>query len=92
MTFPVCIVVVFNVSSATPITPTTFFPSSFVKSYFIAYPGIEEGTSKSPRWIGPFSNDTFIGTRPTSAMTAVFSVFPLPTIIFGFVEITPDTA
>ena len=34
---------------------------------FIAYPGVEDVTSKSPGAIGPFSAETLHGTMPTTA-------------------------
>lgn len=57
-----------------------------------ATPGIEEIVSSSPIAIGPFSNDTCTGTRPTKATGTTFSgpsVGQSERYKPGLVEITP---
>jgi hypothetical protein len=51
-------------SIALPTTAPSIRPRSIP---FIAYPGVEDVTSKSPRRMGPFSALTLQGTIPTIA-------------------------
>ncbi len=87
-----------SLSSNDSIALPTTAPIALSESPFIATPGVEELTKRSPIWIGPFSVDTLQGTRPVRARTgrlssqsSVVSSKLLPRITPGEVEMMPAT-